>query len=32
MDTLNDDISTLLQLFYDYIDLNPTSISDPNFE
>lgn len=32
MDTLNDDISTLLHLFYDYIDLNPTSISDPNFE
>jgi len=32
MDTLNDDISTLLHLFYDYIELNPTSISDPNFE
>jgi hypothetical protein len=31
-DILSDDISTLLHLFYDYIDLNPTSISDPNFE
>jgi putative phage-type endonuclease len=29
---LSDDISTLLHLFYDYIILNPTSISDPNFE
>jgi len=32
MDKLDDDISTLLHLFYDYIDLNPTCISDPNFE
>ena len=32
MDIINDEISTLLQLFYDYIELNPTSISDPNFE
>ena len=31
-DILSDDISTLLYLFYDYIDLNPTFISDPNFE
>jgi hypothetical protein len=29
---IDDDISTLLILFYDYIELNPTSISDPNFE
>ena len=31
-DILSDDISTILHLCYDYIDLNPTSISDPNFE
>jgi len=29
---MDDDFSTLLQLYYDYININPSIISDPNFE
>jgi putative phage-type endonuclease len=32
MNFIDDDFSTLLQLYYDFIVLNPSSISDPNFE
>ena len=32
MNYMDDDFSTLLQLYYDFIELNPTIISDPNFE
>ena len=32
MNFIDDDFSTLLQLYNDFIDFNPSIISDPNFE
>ena len=32
MNYIDDDFSTLLELYYDFIDFNPSIISDPNFE
>jgi putative phage-type endonuclease len=29
---MDDDFSTLLQLYYDFVEINPTIVSDPNFE